>query len=193
MHNPQQPWRGHSFCGGCYAITRRLQQYGRPYQPKQSPSIYSKRPDKRTLHIRSCYRWRLFSTRPPHVGISVRWLFRANGKLSVVRLVILLLLATCGDSVVHIKNFVWDVRLEEQFSGYFGASEICPKQTVRLTGSLRPTALLQYVCQLNLTPPYDLSNFEYVLEYIALFHNIGPTHVWTLQLRPTYCKSCMSS
>ena len=27
-----------SFCGGCYAITRRLQQYGRPYQPKHSPS-----------------------------------------------------------------------------------------------------------------------------------------------------------
>ena len=25
--------------GGCYATTRRLQQYGRPYQPKHSPSI----------------------------------------------------------------------------------------------------------------------------------------------------------
>ena len=26
--------------GGCYTITRRLQQYGRPYQPKHSPSIH---------------------------------------------------------------------------------------------------------------------------------------------------------
>ena len=25
-------------CGGCYSTTRRLQQYGRPYQPKHSPS-----------------------------------------------------------------------------------------------------------------------------------------------------------
>ena len=29
----------HSFCGGCYAITRKLQQYGRPYYPKHSPSL----------------------------------------------------------------------------------------------------------------------------------------------------------
>ena len=32
-HGDPLPLRCHSFCGGCYAITRRLQQYERPYQP----------------------------------------------------------------------------------------------------------------------------------------------------------------